>query len=238
MPIPSDSKYILEVVYNCGLHDERSVHAMVSKMTKLTMKQISQWFRTKRWQDKKSGLSPPSRLSPRNKVYIGEKGQWTPESRKLLEICFEEGYCVPENFCFLEQLTGLTQTQINQWVRDKRWACRQKTLPGEALPPEEIMDFGSDTIFSPEDEFVPLGTKRERDEDDSYLDINCRTKPKRSKRLKGLKGHLRDPIVMELLENAWSKGCLKDRTNYEIVAVLAGIQKQDLLNWIEAVKAT
>merc|ERR550539_1104909 len=58
-------------------------------------------------------------------------GQWTDEKRSILEKCFKEGICAPENFAYIGLLTALSKNQISNWTRQKRYLLRKKGL----LPP-------------------------------------------------------------------------------------------------------
>merc|ERR1719350_1108611 len=58
-------------------------------------------------------------------------GTWTDEKRTVLEKCFGEDICTPENFAFIGLLTGLSKNQISNWTRQKRYLLRKKGL----LPP-------------------------------------------------------------------------------------------------------
>jgi len=226
MPIPSDSKFILEIVYDCGMHDDRSVHQMVCKMTKLTMKQVSQWFRTKRWQDKKNGLPVPSRESPNTSgaFSLAKEGEWNSSNRKLLEICFEEGYCTLHNFPFLEQLTKLTKSQISNWVRQKKWRLRKQgiELPAEGKP------LGNQTNRENEQKI----TRKRKRHDQVVL------KDSKRARTNSETSHYfpEDPVILDLFRNAWENGCLSNSENYELVAALAGCTVDQLKSWVKFVQ--
>lgn len=203
MPLPGDSKYILQVVYNTGLHEEREVHEMIAKMTGLRMKQISQWFRTKRWQDRQKKRSIPTRLTPRKSTMVDNRahhGEWTTENKKILEVCFEAGYCNPDNFAFLETLTRLSRSQISNWARQRRW--RRKKAAEIAEPADVTVN--------------EFSRKRKMD----YRTPQPRSTTSSFPCL--------DDVVLHILQNAFEAGCLGEDTDYDTIALLAGCPVRDI----------
>lgn len=218
MPLPGDSKYILQVVYNTGMHEEREVHEMIAKMTGLRMKQISQWFRTKRWQDRQKKRSIPTRLSPRKssaEQNQAQHGEWTTENKKILEVCFEAGYCNPDNFAFLETLTNLSRNQISNWARQRRWR-KKKSL--EVVEPADVT-FTENTRkrkmidFTPRDQYKVTATP-------SSCASSASSFP------------LLDEVVLVILRNAFEEGCLGEETDYDTIALLAGCPVRDIKGYL------
>jgi len=221
MPIASDAKYILEVVYGAGLHDERNVHNMVKELTNLSLKQVSQWFRTKRWQDNKNDRPIPSRKNPRimmNPQNNQQKGEWNAEKRKILEVCFAAGFCLVENFPFIQAITGLAKSQISNWTRQKRFRLRKKGL----MPP-----------FEDSRKRKRLATREFNKNWEHYNDLQPPSKKRKvAPVLKHPSGDV-DAIAVHILQNAWDSGCLDQLENLSMVSLLAGCNEEDVRLWIK-----
>jgi hypothetical protein len=213
MPLPGDSKYILQVVYNTGLHDEREVHEMVAQMTGLRMKQISQWFRTKRWQDRQKNRTVPTRDNPRvtKETCYKIQGEWNAENRKILEVCFNSGFCTTENFGFLETLTKLTKTQISNWARQRRWRLKKQAAAEKAD--------SCDVAF--------IGRKRKLK--DTFTDAFTSSK----KFVHSDEELLIDEVALNILANAFEEGCLDEVDNYDTIALLAGCLVGDIKGYLQ-----
>jgi hypothetical protein len=78
-----------------------------------------------------SGSDPPRRQEFMCIQHQKALGQWTDEKRSILEKCFKEDICTPDNFAFIGLLTALSKNQISNWTRQKRYLLRKKGL----LPP-------------------------------------------------------------------------------------------------------
>lgn len=117
---------ILTVTYNHGLYHEQKVLQILSKITPLDGFQIHAWFNRKR-----HCSDPPERKEFMTIQHQKTLGTWTDEKRTVLEKCFGEDICTPENFAFIGLLTGLSKNQISNWTRQKRYLLRKKGL----LPP-------------------------------------------------------------------------------------------------------
>lgn len=210
MPLPGDSKYILQVVYNTGLHDEREVHEMVSQMTGLRMKQISQWFRTKRWQDRQKRKTVPTRTSPRQtkETCFKVQGEWNAENRKILEVCFNSGFCTTDNFGFLETLTKLTKQQISNWTRQRRWRLK-KQAAAEKVDSCDVTFLGRKRKLK--DDFIVSKKFMHSDESDEEI----------------------DEVALNILTNAFEEGCLDEIDNYDTVALLAGCLVGDIKGYLQ-----
>lgn len=117
---------ILTVTYNNGLYHEQKVLQILSKITPLDGFQIHAWFNRKR-----HCSDPPERKEFMTIQHQKTLGTWTDEKRTVLEKCFGEDICTPENFAFIGLLTGLSKNQISNWTRQKRYLLRKKGL----LPP-------------------------------------------------------------------------------------------------------
>lgn len=117
---------ILTVTYNNGLYHEQKVLQILSKITPLDGFQIHAWFNRKR-----HCSDPPERQEFMTIQHQKTLGTWTDEKRTVLEKCFGEDICTPENFAFIGLLTGLSKNQISNWTRQKRYLLRKKGL----LPP-------------------------------------------------------------------------------------------------------
>jgi len=117
---------ILTVTYNNGLYHEQKVLQILSKITPLDGFQIHAWFNRRR-----HCSDPPERQEFMTIQHQKSLGTWTDEKRTVLEKCFGEDICTPENFAFIGLLTGLSKNQISNWTRQKRYLLRKKGL----LPP-------------------------------------------------------------------------------------------------------
>lgn len=117
---------ILTATYNSGLYHESKVLHILSKITPLDGFQIHAWFNCKR-----HSSEPPERKDFMTIEHRKGLGTWSDEKRTILEKCFGEDVCTPENFAFIGLLTGLSKNQISNWTRQKRYLLRKKGL----LPP-------------------------------------------------------------------------------------------------------
>jgi len=119
---------ILTITYTNGLYHEQKVLEILSKITPLDGFQIHGWFNK---MQASQNADPPRRQEFMCIQQQKELGQWTDEKRSILEKCFTEDICTPENFAFIGLLTSLSKNQISNWTRQKRYLLRKKGL----LPP-------------------------------------------------------------------------------------------------------
>jgi len=120
-------KNVLSTTYENGLYHEQKVHDILTKITPLDGFQIHAYFSKLQV----SGNDPPRRQEFMCIQHQKALGQWTDEKRSILEKCFKEDICTPDNFAFIGLLTALSKNQISNWTRQKRYLLRKKGL----LPP-------------------------------------------------------------------------------------------------------